>query len=232
MNPQMNRISTGIKSLDGLLDGGFQVGEINLIYGEATTGKTTLCLTTVFHHLSHNRPSKAVFLDIDNKLNVSRLKQISSHKGDDLLLRIQLFTPESFNRQSDALEYLPELIKGDLLVVDSITGLYRGETENAEATFRANKELNRQLGYLSEIAKTSGSTILLTGQVRSVLDTKQIEPVAQRLLRYWSSIIICLEKGTAPGTKLAILEKPEEFKSPILLTVNKSGMTEAYNEYS
>ena len=77
MSLQKNRISTGILPLDQLLGGGFHNQAINLIYGEATTGKTTLSLTTVFHHLSQQSSAKAVYLDIDNKLNVSRLEQIA-----------------------------------------------------------------------------------------------------------------------------------------------------------
>lgn len=220
------RTPTGIPSLDNMLGGGFHNQAINLIYGEATTGKTTLSLTTVFHHLSNNRTAKAVYLDIDNKLNSARLEQIAESQGKNLLPRIQLFTPESFSMQQDALEQLPELTQGDLLVIDSITGLYRGETEDAETTFRVNKELNRQLGYLSEISKTSGSTMLLTGQVRSILDTQQVEPVAQRLLRYWSETILKLEKTTYPSNRQVILEKPNQDAAPIILTINTSGITE------
>jgi RecA/RadA recombinase len=226
MSLQKTRIPTGIPALDNLLGGGFHSQAINLIYGEPITGKTTLSLTTVFHHLYQSKTAKAVYLDIDNKLNMARLQQIAESQGSNLLTRLRLFTPESYRTQGDALEQLPELVEGDLLVVDSITGLYRGETENTEKTFRVNKELNRQLGYLTEIAKITGSTTLLTGQVRSILDTQEIEPVAQRLLRYWSETILRLEKTTDPGNRQAILEKPVESKSPIMLTINETGMTE------
>jgi DNA repair protein RadB len=226
MSLQETRVSTGIQSLDDLLGGGFYSESINLIYGEAATGKTTLCLTTVFHHLSDNKTANAVYLDVDNKLNVNRFTKIAESQGKNLLRRIQIFTPESYSRQGDALEELPELITGDLLVIDSVTGLYRGEIEDAETTFRLNKELNRQLGYLSEIAKTTESTTLLTGQVRSTLGEGKIEPVAERLLQYWSETIIRLEKSNNPANRLAILEKPKESKPPIILTINESGITE------
>lgn len=220
------RTQTGIKSLDTLLGGGFLSHAINLIYGEATTGKTTLSLTTVFHHLQTNRTAKTVYLDIDNKLNITRLSQIAESQGLNLLPRIHLFTPESYDMQGDALEQLPDFYTGDILVVDSITGLYRGETEDADTTFKSNKELNRQLGFLSEKAKSTGVTIILTGQVRSILDTDQIEPVAQRLLRYWSDTIMKLEKTPQVYNRQAILEKPSNNRSPIILTINKSGITE------
>jgi hypothetical protein len=113
-----------------------------------------------------------------------------------------------------------------LLIIDSITGQYRGETEDAEKTFKVNKELNRQLGYLSEISKTTGSTMVITGQVRSILDTQQVEPVAQRLLRYWSETILKLEKTPQPGNRQATLEKPSHSLAPIILNINALGITE------
>lgn len=221
-----DRISTGIPPLDNLLGGGFQEATVNLIYGEATSGKTTLTLTTALYHLSQNRTTKAVYLDIDNKLNVARLQQLAL-EDQGVLRRLNLYTPESFDNQSEALEKLPSLNEGDIVIIDSITGLYRGETEDTESTFEANKELNRQLGYITEITKTTGATMLLTGQVRSILDTSQIEPVAQRLLRYWSTSIIKLEKTGTPSNRQATLEKPKGIRAPIILTINSSGIAEA-----
>lgn len=208
-----------------MLGGGFHRASINLVYGEPTAGKTTLVLTLALHNLIINRGAKAIYLDVDNKLNVGRLQQLTGNRSD-LLRRLHLFTPESFDLQSMTLEYLPDLNSGDLVIVDSITGLYRGETEDTEKTFQSNKELNRQVGYLLEIAKTSGATMLLTGQVRSVMDSTRIEPVAHRLLRYWSSSILRLDK-TSTGARQATLEKPEGIRSPIILTINESGIAEA-----
>ena len=223
---EQGRISTGIPPLDNLLGGGFHGSAINLIYGEATSGKTTLTLTTALHHLQYNRSAKAVYLDIDNKLNVGRLQQLASN-NESVLRRLNLYTPESFTNQSEAIEQLPQLKSGDLVIIDSITGLYRGETEDTESTFEANKELNRQLGYITEISLTTGAAMLLTGQVRSILDTSQVEPVAQRILRYWSKTIIKLEKTALPSNRQATMEKPQGIRSPIILTINSSGITEA-----
>ena len=223
-----NRISTGIPPLDNLLGGGFHRSSINLIYGKATSGKTTLTLTATLHHLQKNRSAKAVYLDIDNKLNVGRLQQLASI-DENRLKRLNLYTPDSFNDQSDAFEQLPKLKPWDIVIIDSITGLYRGETEDTERTFEANKELNRQLGYLTEIAKTTEATMLLTGQVRSILDSSEVEPVAQRLLRYWSTTIIKLEKTAMSSNRQATMEKPKGIRSPIILAINALGMVEARN---
>ena len=221
----LNRISTGIPPLDNLLGGGFIGSAVNLIYGEATTGKTTLTLTSALYHLRVHRSSRTVYLDIDNKLNIGRLQQLVSN-DESVLRRLNLYTPDSFSNQSEAIEQLPALNQGDIVIIDSITGLYRGETEDIELTFKANKELNRQLGYITEIAKTTGATMLLTGQVRSILDTSQVEPVAQRILRYWSQTILKLEKTAVSSNRQVTMEKPLGIRVPIILTLNSSGIVE------
>jgi len=217
------RVQTGIVGLDRLLGGGFHSHALNLVYGEAATGKTTLSLTLVFHHLSRVLAAKAVYLDVDNKLSITRLEQIAGPRRE-VLRRLHLFTPESYRMQGDAFEQLPQFTSGDLLLVDSITGLYRGEVEGAEKTFIANKELNRQLGYLSEIAKVTGLTVVLTGQVRSGFDSPRVEPVAERLLRYWSETVLRLETTANPGQRLAVLEKPAGARVPLVLAIDESGM--------
>jgi len=217
------RVKTGLEPLDRLLGGGFPCGAVSLVYGEAATGKTSLCLTTAISHLAEHRAAKAVYIDSDGKLNTGRLTQIAEPRGEALLRRLHLHTPLSFREQEETLEQLPALDPRDLVVLDSVTGLYRVETVDEERTYRANKELNRQLGYISEMAGRSGAAFLLTGQVRSVLETSQVEPVAPRLLSYWSSIILKLEKTPWEGMRQATLEKPISSPNAINIWITETG---------
>jgi len=217
------RVKTGLEPLDTLLGGGFPCGAVSLVYGEAATGKTTLSLTAALNHLREHRAAKTIYIDSDNKLNTGRLTQIAEPRGKELLRRLHLHTPLSFREQEATLEQIPALDPMDLVVLDSVTGLYRSETVDKEMTYRVNKELNRQLGYISEMAVRSGAAFLLTGQVRSVMDTSQIEPVAPRLLSYWSSPVLKLEKAPEPGKRQATLEKPITSPNTINLWITETG---------
>ena len=217
------RVKTGVEPLDLLFGGGFLCGAVSLVYGEATTGKTTLSLTAALNHLMTHRAAKTIYIDSDNKLNTGRLTQIAESRGEGLLRRLHLHTPLSFGEQETTLEQIPELDPMDFVVLDSVTGLYRGETVDEERTYRVNKELNRQLGYISEMAVRSGAAFLLTGQVRSVMDTSQIEPVAPRLLSYWSSTILKLEKTPEQGKRQATLEKPITSPNAINIWITETG---------
>ncbi len=223
------RLPTGLSPLDELLGGGFRYGAVSLIYGEAATGKTTIAIASLARHLERDPWAKAYYIDSDNKLSTNRLTQIT--EDPKVLERLLIWRSMSFSEQGRTIESLPDLLpNGNIpVVVDSITGPYRLETGSSAKTFRSNKELNRQLGFLSETAKTRDSAILVTGQVHSILDRDppEVEPVAQRLLGYWSDTILKLEITSIQGVRQAILEKPGEERRSCRFKLGETGIEEA-----
>ena len=223
------RLPTGLSPLDDLLGGGFRYGSVSLIYGEASTGKTTIAFTSLVRHLERDPWAKAYYIDSDNKLSTRRLTQIT--KDPKALERLLIWRSMSFHEQGRTIESLSDLLhNGNIpIVVDSITGPYRLETGRSEKTFRSNKELNRQLGFLSETAKIKDSAILVTGQVHSILDRDppEVEPVAQRLLRYWSDTILMLETTSMQGVRQAILKKPGDEQRSCRFKLGETGIEEA-----
>ena len=223
------RLSTGFSPLDEILGGGFRYGAVSLIYGEASTGKTTIAISSLARHLERDPWAKAYYIDSDNKLSTRRLTQIT--EDPEVLERLLIWRSMSFSEQGRTIESLPDLLpNGNIpVVVDSITGPYRLEAGSSARTFRANKELNRQLGFLSETAKSKDSAILVTGQVHSVLDRDppEVEPVAHRLLGYWSDAILNLETTSIQGVRQAILEKPGEERRSCRFKLGETGIEEA-----
>ena len=222
-----HNISTGIPALDNLLNGGLPSYEISLIYGKATSGKTTLALSVALQHLKNYPASKITYIDSDNKLKHVRLSQIARNIAPYILNRLYLHTPQTYTQQTRLIQEIPLTLQPeDLIVIDSITGLYRVETGNEEQTFKINKELNRQLGYIKEMALTSKITFILIGQVRSILDQSGIEPVAPRLLNYWSHTIIKMEKTPNPTQRQVTIEKPLLSPNSIYLSITDHGLEE------
>lgn len=205
------KISTGSRELDRILGGGIPSNEVSFVYGEPGSGKTTLAMSVSARCLISDPASKVFLIDSDMKFNTERFLQIINGK-DDYLKRLLYWKPSSFDEQVSLIQILPEkIVSGDLVIIDSITGLYRLELGDPEKTFAENKELNHQLGLIKEMAETKEVTVILTGQVRSVIDSAlpQVEPVAPRLLRFWSDYIIKLENTSIPAVRQAILEKPK-----------------------
>ncbi len=205
----MRAVPTGCMFLDRLLEGGLPVNSVTLIYGEAETGKSTLAMQCAVG--SARMGYKTLFVDSDGAFSLKRLSQIANYDFEEVSPLIILVSPANFQEQAFTIDHLEEYvtIRVGLVVVDTITSLYRAEFGTRKETFALNRELNRQMASLAQITKTHGVATLITSQVRSILDEGQmgVEPVATRVLTHWSDTVIHLEP-TAQGSVIrAILEK-------------------------
>jgi len=204
------RMSTGSPSLDKLLHGGFPAGQLSLVYGEAASGKSTLALQCSL--LCAKQGFQVLYIDADGSLSAQRLEQMASSPPLEVE-RIGIFTPRNFYQQTVLIEGLERYIhpRVGLVVVDTVNNLYRLAASEAKLLPASNRELNRQLAYLAHISKTHSLPVLLTSQVRSVLEedfeVDKVEPVATRTLRFWASTILHLKPTPRPNVKVAFLEK-------------------------
>jgi len=190
-------IPTGCISLDKLLGGGFPTGSVSLIFGEAETGKTSLAIQCAVN--CARRGIKSLFIDTDGTFSYERLSQIAEFDYEKISPLIIIMRPTTFQDQSKTIDHLEKVItqKFGLIIIDTLTSLYRVILNDTEATYTANRELNRQLGVLTQIAKTNNVAVLVISQVRSVPDGERVEikPVATRVLNYWSDIILDMKQS-------------------------------------
>ena len=185
------------------------MGEIVVVYGEAGTGKTTLAIQTAIE--AARRGSKVLYIDTDRSFTHQRFLQLAGEDSDTVSEQILLFFPDTFSAQTSLVESIENYLTAStrLLVVDTITSLYRVSLGSAERTFGLNRELNRQLAYLSEAALRRRLVVLLTSQVHARMDFPfgRIEPVARRTLAHWPRTIIRLRNTREQSKKEIIIER-------------------------
>lgn len=203
-------IPTGCGSLDKILNGGLNPNDVTLVYGEAKTGKTSLAIQCSVN--ATRLGLKAIFIDSDGTFYPPRLAQIAGHDVNEVAPKIILIKPTTFQEQVLAIDRLDEYLTSQvgLVVVDSVTSLYRVEIdEPKEKTFKLNRELGRHLACLAQIAKTRKVATLLTSQVRSVFleGYVTVEPVATRVLKFWSDTVLNLKPSDRKNTLKVVLEK-------------------------
>ena len=211
----MDVVPAGCYAFDRMLRGGFPVGQVALIYGEASTGKTTIAVQCAINCAM--RGFKTLFIDSDNAFPPNRLSQIAQQELSTIAPYILLFTPQKFKEQVHVIESLDSLLTPSfaLVVVDTITSLYRTELGSSSETFALNRELNRQLAYLVDIAKTKKIAVLLTSQVHSIIgELNEVEPLAMRVLNFHSRIVINLRKTGKVGVVDAALKKFLGMRTP------------------
>ena len=152
---------------------------------------------------------KVFYLDSDQSFSANRMERLAG--GRELAERIVLFRPEDFDEQGRIVENIENLLTKTptLLVVDSITGLYRGGQVKPGGYFGRDRELNRQLAQLDALASRFAAWVLLTGQVHSSPTGGEwlVEPVATRTLRHWSDLILRLTQTPRSNVRDCFLEK-------------------------
>jgi len=189
----MTKVSTGAEFLNNLLGGGYDRDIITTIYGPSGAGKTNLCLIAAVKIAEEGK--KVLFIDTEGGIAVERIKQISP-RYNDLLPRMVFFNPVNFSEQSEIFDTLKEMVNESvgMIIVDSISMLYRLELGKKEEIYEVNAALGRQIAYLVEIARRKKIPVLITNQVYADFEVKDgVKMVGGDLLKYGSKCLIELK---------------------------------------
>lgn len=232
MEEHEGKVQTGSKVLDMMLDGGYEKGIITTVYGPAGSGKTLLCLLCSVNITKNGK--KVVYFDCEGGFSIERLKQITSYMSQDykkIMDNIIFLIPTSFDEQKKSFEKLKEIVndKIGLIVVDTIAMLYRLELGKSDEVQEVNRELGRQIAYLTEIARKKGIPVLIANQVYTDFDARdKVNIVGGDILKYGSKCLIELQI-TPNGNRRAILRKHRSLQEEkeIIFKIVEGGMVGA-----
>ena len=203
------KVPSGCSSLDKLLRGGFSRGEITLIYGEAATGKTTTVIQAATSAAKFGL--KVLYVDSDHSFTQQRFHQIAGPEPQGASELIMLFLPETFAEQRALVESFQNYITPSLglVIVDSMSSLYRASFSSAESVFSLNRDLSRQLAYLGELTASSKTACIITSQVHARLapPISDVEPVARRAIFHFPRAILRLNNTPRQSVKQIVLER-------------------------
>ena len=184
---------------------------INLVYGEAATGKTTLALMLAY---SYSKFSKVIFIDTENSFNTERFKQIAQEDYKKCLNNIITFKVEDFEEQEKVIKKLNE-IDASLIILDTIGMHYR---VNLKENFKeANVKIVEMLKTLRELNKNNVN-VLITNQVYSNFKTNDVESVGGKMIKKFCKVVIKLEKDP----RKMLREKPNKVEK--LFEINNYGI--------
>ena len=228
------RIPIGSPNLDSLLSGGLCRREMTLVYGEANTGKTTAVIQAVT--AAAKTGLKTIFIDCDHSFTQQRFNQIAGNRSKEISELINLFLPETFSEQRTIMESLENYVTPSLgvIAVDSISSLYRASFSDTASIFSLNRDLSRQLAYLSELAASHNIACVVTSQVHVRLKppVADIEPVARRTLFHFPRTILRLKNTPKPSVKEFILERTDGVdvgRRSCLVMLSDSGLADIGN---
>lgn len=195
-------------SLDALLGGGFEKGVITQIFGPPSSGKSNITLALAVNVARNNK--KVIYIDTEGGISIDRIKQISGSDFSRVANNIIVFEPTNFLEQNDNLKAIEVWLRKnnadvDLIVLDSAVALYRVDDMKSS---KLNKELGKQMGILSKIARKYDVAVVLTNQIYNAFDDEgnnDIRAVGGTILQYWSKVILQLERGDETSKRVATL---------------------------
>jgi RecA/RadA recombinase len=215
-----------------MIHGGFTRGEVALIYGEAATGKTTAVIQAAAS--AANLSLKVIYVDSDRSFTQQRFRQIAGSRSKDNSELISLFFPETFSEQRALLESLENYVTPSLgmVIVDSVSSLYRAAFSDTASIFSLNRDLGGQLAYLGELASSHNIACIITSQVHSRLTppVTDIEPVARRTLFHFPQTILRTRNTPKQSVREFILERingSDSTRSSCLVRLQESGLADS-----
>jgi DNA repair protein RadB len=222
------RLPTGCAGLDSLLNGGFAKGEITLLYGEASTGKTTTVIQSAI--CAARLGLKVLYVDADHSFTQQRFYQIAGSSSKPVSELLLIFLPETFAEQRSLIESLENYSgpRVGLVIIDSISSLYRASFSNTATIFSLNRDLSRQLAYISRLSSTHKLACIVTSQVHARLTppVRDIEPVARRALFHFPGSILRLSNTPRSAVKEFRLERFEgsDARGSRLIALTETGL--------
>lgn len=191
--------------LDEMLDGGVESGCLTLLYGEAGTGKTNLCLTLARNLALQGK--KTIFVDSEG-VSLQRLKQMSGEEQESVLKEVLVSEVHSLDDQDRMITQAIKLVEGNsdvgLIVVDSMTMFYRLASKDEERAER--RVLAGESAKLLTLARRRNVPVVVTSQVYTDIETGTFEALGGNVLHHNAKTIVRLER-LAPGKRRAVLMK-------------------------
>ncbi len=153
------KVPFSFQPLDSMLGGGLEPGIITMIYGEAGTGKTNLCLVLARSVAASGK--RVVYVDSEG-VSPDRVSQVFAG-SPDLVRRILFYRPVTLWEQEHAISQGTKPEDIGLIVVDTFNMMVR--VGNGDGGSRPGKSLEKQLGKLHRTARERDIPVVMTGQV-------------------------------------------------------------------
>lgn len=202
-------INTGSEKIDDFIKG-YNKNEITLLYGEPSTGKTTIGLLTTIEQAKQNK--KVIYIDTEQGFSIERATQLYP-EIKKIIENIIVIKPKNFEDQHKYILNLPEKNIA-LVILDTLGNYYRMELKKDHK--EANRKIDEQLQKL-KIIITNNIPVLILNQVYNDYNNGTT-PVGGQMIKNWCQTIIKLENNP----RKIIQEKPE--KKELLFTITEKGI--------
>ena len=169
------RLTTGCKTIDGILQGGITKGIITGVSGESSTGKTQLAFQIAM--LASNDNKKVLFIDTCGTFRPERIISMCQARELDhesILKRIMVIRINEFEEQIKIIEQSIRINRANkfkVLIIDTLTGTLADLSTNIQEANRISAKIALHLNDLSHLASELDIYMLITNGIRESFRT-------------------------------------------------------------
>jgi len=234
---KLGRISTGSKNFDKLLEGGIETQSITETHGAFSSGKSQLgfqlAVNVQLPREKGGLNGGCLFIDCENTFRPERIKQIAEDVGLDpkkVLENIHIARAYNSDHQIVLTERAGELIKEKnikLLIVDSVTSLFRSDYLGRGELATRQQKLNRHLHTLQRLSEVYNLAVYVTNQVMSrpdILFGDPTVPVGGHVLAHQAGTRLYLRKSKGDTRIARMVDSPNLPEGEIIFRITTEGI--------
>ena len=229
------KLSTGSKSFDALMGGGFETSAITECFGEYGSGKTQIGHILAVNVQKQFPGSVAVYIDTENTFRPERIEQLAKGAGLDtmeVLKNIKVARAYNSDHQTLLGEKVEDLIKKQgldvrLVIIDSLTAHFRAEYIGRGTLAERQQKINRHMRDLAKIAHMNNICVYVTNQVMARPDMFFGDPttaIGGHIVGHASTFRIYLRKGKKGSRVAKLVDSPNLPESECSFYVETSGL--------
>ncbi len=234
---KVGHLTSGSKTFDELLGGGFETQSITELYGEYGSSKTQiahqLCVSVQLPLEQGGLNSHAFFIDTENTFRPERIIQMANAfelDPDEALEKIHVARAYNSSHQMLLVDKVKELSKetpASLLIVDSLTAHFRAEYIGRGALADRQQKLNKHMHDLLRWSDLNNGIVCVTNQVSSKPDAffgDPTRPIGGHIVGHTATFRIYLRKSKGPKRIARLIDSPHLPEGEAVFTVGEAGI--------
>ena len=235
----VTRFSTGVRSLDDLLEGGVEVGSITELIGEFGAGKTQIChQLAVMVQLPKEKGglnARALYIDTEGTfrperiIQIARAKQLDPEKTLENIIYARAYNSDHQMLLVDEAKKYIESQNIRLIIVDSLINHFRAEYPGRENLASRQQKLNRHISQLHRLASLYNLAVVVTNQVMSSPDIffgNPMKPAGGNIMAHGCTYRIWLRKAKEGKRIARIIDSPKHAEKEVAFAITEDGVTD------
>lgn len=227
------RISTGSKTFDEILAGGFESGSISECFGEFGSSKSQIAHQLAVNAQLTNEGGKVIFIDGESTFRPERIIQMAKAVGlspEQALDNIKVARAFNSDHQMLLTEKSEEFIQEGgykLLIVDSLTSHFRADFSGRGQLADRQQKLNRHMHTLMKLASKYNICVYVTNQVMARPDMFFGDPttaIGGNIVAHNSQTRLYLRKGKKGSRVAKLIDSPHLADAEAIFIIKEEGV--------